>query len=181
MWYTDCKSCGRALIKIAVIGFSGAGKSTLARKLGERYGAAVLHLDNVRFAPNWVERDSETEQEMVTAFMDTHEAWVIDGNYRSMCLERRLQEADRIVLLLMNRVSCLLRAYRRARKFKGKTRPDMGDGCIEKFDREFVRWILRDGRTKDRQAWYQGIRQTYPEKCVVLKNQRQIDRFLQTL
>lgn len=168
-------------MKIAILGFSGAGKSTLARRLGERYNADVLHLDTVRFAPNWVERDHETEQEMVTVFMDTHEAWVIDGNYSSMCLERRLQEADQIVLLLMNRVSCLLRAYRRARKFKGQTRPDMGDGCIEKFDREFVRWILRDGRTKDRRAWYRGILQAYPEKCFMLKNQLQIDNFLRTV
>ena len=168
-------------MKIAVIGYSGAGKSTLAKRLGEQYHADVLHLDTVHFAPNWVERDSETEQEMVRGFMDTHDAWVIDGNYRSMLSERRFAEADQIVFLMLNRVSCLFRALSRARKYKNQTRPDMGDGCIEKFDREFFWWILRDGRTKQRRAWYRSIYEAYPEKSTVLKTQREIDRFLNSL
>lgn len=43
-------------MKIAVIGYSGSGKSTLSRKLGEKYGLPVLHIDAVEFKPNWVIR-----------------------------------------------------------------------------------------------------------------------------
>ena len=32
-------------MKIAIVGYSGSGKSTLASTLGEKYSAAVLHLD----------------------------------------------------------------------------------------------------------------------------------------
>ena len=168
-------------MKRMVIGYSGAGKSTLARRLGERDGVPVLHLDRVQFAPDWVVRSNEEKQEMVRAFMDENDGWVIDGNYRSMLIERRLQESDQIILLLLNRVSCLRRALRRARRFRGQTRPDMADGCIEKFDREFARWILHDGRTKERRDWYRGIAEAYSDKTVILRSQKQIDRFLQEL
>ena len=168
-------------MKIAVIGYSGAGKSTLAKRLGEQYHADVLHLDTVQYAPNWVIRPQEETAEIVGDFMDSHEAWVIDGNYRSMLSERRFAEADQIVFLMLGRFYSLFRALSRAKKFKNQTRPDMGNGCIEKFDRDFFWWILRDGRTKQRRAWYRSIREIYPEKSTVLKNQREIDRFLKNL
>ena len=43
-------------MKIAILGTSGSGKSTLAKRLGERYGLPVLHMDTVHFLPGWVER-----------------------------------------------------------------------------------------------------------------------------
>ena len=36
-------------MKIAILGTSGSGKSTLAKRLGERYGLPVLHMDTVHF------------------------------------------------------------------------------------------------------------------------------------
>ena len=38
-------------MKIAILGTSGSGKSTLAKRLGERYGLPVLHMDTVHFLP----------------------------------------------------------------------------------------------------------------------------------
>ena len=43
-------------MKIAILGTSGSGKSTLAKRLGERYGLPVLHMDTVHFLPGWVEQ-----------------------------------------------------------------------------------------------------------------------------
>ena len=53
--------------------------------------------------------------------------------------ERRMEEADIIILLLFNRFSCLYRAYCRYIRYKNTTRPDMAEGCKEKFDLEFVK------------------------------------------
>ncbi len=166
-------------MKIAILGYSGSGKSTLARELGECRGIPVLHLDSVRFLPRWKEREPAEERRIVSDFMDRNENWVIDGNYSSMCRERRLAEADRIVLLLFDRFSCLRRVVRRYREFRGQTRPDMGDGCIEKLDAEFVRWVLYKGRTRVRRQNYARIAAQYPEKTVILRNQRELTRFLQ--
>ena len=167
-------------MKIAVIGYSGAGKSTLARALGERYGIPVLHFDVVQFTPNWKERDRAEAHRMVHAFME-NPAWVIDGTYSSFEYERRLNEADSIVFLNLPRLVCFWRAWKRYVRFRGKTRPDMADGCCEKMDREFMWWLLWEGRTLRRREKFQRVLEQYPEKTVVLKSQKDIDRYLEGL
>lgn len=164
-------------MKIVIIGYSGSGKSFLARRLGACTGATVLHLDAVHWLPGWKERPDEEAEALVASFLDAHDDWVIDGNYTRLCYERRLEEADRIVLLLFGRFACLCRAWRRFRRYAGQSRPDMADGCAEKFDAAFVRWILRDGRTKRTQARYASIAARFPHKAVVLRRQRELDAF----
>ncbi len=164
-------------MKIAIVGYSGSGKSTLARKLAEKYGVDALHLDSVHFLPCWAERDAEDEKRIVEAFMDGRDGWVIDGNYRKLLYDRRMEEADLIVEMLFGRLDCLRRVWRRYRRFKGSARPDMADGCCEKLDGEFALWVLWKGRRKAARSRYEGVRKRYPDKTVVLKNQRQLDAF----
>ena len=162
-------------MKIAIIGYSGSGKSTLARKLSEQYDLPVLHFDTVQFRPGWEIRPQQSKEVMTRVFLDLHSDWVIDGNYSKLYFEQRMEEADVIILLLFNKFSCLYRVTRRYLKYKNATRPDMAQGCKEKLDWEFVKWILRDGRTKESQQRYQRVLTRYPEKTIVIKNQRQLD------
>ncbi len=168
-------------MKIAIIGYSGSGKSTLARKLAKEYNIAVLHFDAVHFLPDWEIRCDEDKERMTKEFLDTHTDWIIDGNYSKLFYERRMEEADQIILLLFNRFSCFFRAYGRYRKFKGKTRPDMAEGCNEKFDLEFARWILWEGRTKGSKERYDNVISKYNTKTVVIRNQKQLDRYIKSL
>ncbi len=168
-------------MKIAVVGYSGAGKSTLAQKLSEIYKIDVLHFDTVQFLPDWEIRDEKEKDKLTKEFMDTHESWIIDGNYSALYFDRRMEEADIIILLLFNRFSCFLRAYKRYLKFKNNTRPDMADGCNEKFDFEFAKWILHGGRIKHKKDRYKSVIQGYKEKAVVIKNQRQLDRYIESI
>ena len=165
-------------MKIAVLGFSGSGKSTLAQKLGELTSAPVLHLDSVHFLPGWVERSAQEEQALVREFMDSHSSWIIDGNYRTLSFERRLEEADQIWILLFNRISRFWRVYRRYRRFRGKSRPDMGEGCTEKLDGEFARWVLWKGCSPEKDRRMRDIVRRYPEKSHLLTDQRQVDACL---
>ena len=63
-------------------------------------------------------------------------------------------------------------------KYKNETRPDMGAGCKEKIDLEFVWWILHEGRTKRVKEKYKNICKKYPEKVVVIRNQKELDRWM---
>jgi adenylate kinase family enzyme len=99
---------------------------------------------------------------------------VIDGNYSKLYLERRLEEADRIILILFNRFSFLYRVTKRYLKYRNKTRPDMGQGCNEKLDLEFIMWVLWKGRTKETRERYTRIAKQYRDKVIVLKNQREL-------
>ena len=162
-------------MKIAIIGYSGSGKSTLARKLGEQYNDPLLHFGTVQFLPNWEIRSQEEKAAMTKRFLDENDQWVIDGNYSKLSYERRMEEADVIILLLFNKISCLYRVTRRYLKYKNSTRPDMAEGCNEKLDPEFIKWILRDGRKEESRQRYQGVLARYPEKTILIKNQRQLD------
>ena len=167
-------------MKIAVIGYSGAGKSTLARALGERYGIPVLHFDRVQFTPNWQERNREEAHRIVHEFME-HTQWVMDGTYSGFEFERRLEDADEIIFMDFPRLACFFRAWKRYFQFRGGTRADMADGCIEKMDMEFIWWLLWKGRRRKRREKFLRVIQRYPEKTVILKNQKEIDRYLEGL
>ena len=162
-------------MKIAIIGHSGSGKSTLARQLSEKYEIPVLHVDAVQFRPNWEIRPQASKEIMTKVFLDLHSDWVIDGNYSKLSYERRMEEADVIVVMLFNRLNCLWRVTKRYVTYKNKTRPDMGPGCKEKLDWEFVKWILRDGRSKTAKDRYGWVISRYGDKVIVVKNQRQLN------
>ena len=163
-------------MKIAIIGYSGSGKSTLARKLAEQYNLPVLHFDRVQFRPNWEIRPQASKEIMTKTFLDLHDRWVIDGNYSKLSFERRMEEADVIIMLLFSRWNCLHRVTKRYLKYKNKTRPDMAQGCNEKLDWEFIKWILRDGRSQSARERYGWVHSRYSHKTIVIRNQRQLDR-----
>ena len=168
-------------MKIAIVGYSGSGKSTLARELAKKYQTDALHFDTVHFLPDWKMRSDEEKMRITEDFLNTHDSWVIDGNYSKLFYERRMEEAEVIILLLFNRFSCLHRAYRRYIRYKNTTRPDMAEGCKEKFDSAFVRWILWGGRTKRAKERYKGLISKYGDKTIVIYNQKQLDTYVQNL
>ena len=165
-------------MKIAILGYSGSGKSTLARTLGERYRCPVLHLDTVQFLPGWAERPRAEALELVRSFMDKNGAWIIDGNYAAFERERRLREADKIIIFDFPRRTCMRQVLRRYRTWRGHTRADMAEGCTEKLDWEFIRWILWEGRTSKQRDALRAAADAYPEKTVVLYSRSQADRLL---
>lgn len=164
-------------MKIAILGYSGSGKSTLAKRLSNYYKIPVLFLDTVQFLPGWKERDKDEAREKVREFMQ-NDAWVIDGNYSDFLQKERLHSADRIIILCFPRRICLPRAVRRFIKNKNKTRESMAEGCKEKLDFEFIRWILFDGRTREKREHYRKIAEIYKEKTLLMKNQKEVDDYM---
>lgn len=167
-------------MKIAILGYSGSGKSTLAQKLGDRYGAPVLFLDTAHFLPGWAERDDGEARAIVDRFMQ-NDFWVIDGNYGNLRQAERLAQADAILILLLPRAVCFFRAWKRFFRNRNKTRASMAEGCREKIDLEFMRWILWEGRSAPRRRRYRQIAAAYPGKTAVMKSRRAVDEYLRRL
>lgn len=163
-------------MKIAIIGYSGAGKSTLAKRLAKGCRIPLLYLDQVNFMPGWAERDSGKAKKIVHRFME-QDNWVIDGNYKQFYQTRRLRDADCIVFMNYPRSICFLQALGRYRRHKGSRRESMAAGCNEKFDLEFIRWVLIEGRDAGKRKHYKKIAGCYPDKMIVLKNSKQTERF----
>ena len=170
-------------MKIAVIGYSASGKSTLAARLGEMTGGPVLFLDKVQFLPGWQERDRAEARGMVEDFLNENRerGWVIDGNYANFHQERRMAESDLIFFMDFPRRICLPQALYRNWKYKGRARESIAEGCDEKMDLEFLLWILRDGRSRERRQQFRDLMERYPRKVVVLKRHRDVRHCLELL
>ncbi|MDC7288935.1 DNA topology modulation protein [Blautia schinkii] len=165
-------------MKIAILGYSGCGKSTLAKYLQSHYHIPLLYLDTVQFEADWKVRDRDEALSMVAKFMENQD-WIIDGNYTSFLQAERLEQADHIIFMAFSRWNCLSRAYRRYRRYKNTSRESMAVGCKEKMDLEFVWWILYKGRTPEKKRYYDAILDKYHAKSIVLKNQRELDNFME--
>ncbi|MEA3032655.1 MAG: hypothetical protein QOH86_671 [Sphingomonadales bacterium] len=124
-----------------VIGPPGAGKSTLATAIADHTGLPLVHLDRHHWRPGWVEADKAEWQRQVAALVAA-ERWVIDGNY-SGTLAARLARADTVIWLDFPVWLCLARVFRRAAQYRGKTRPDMAEGCPEQINWEFLLYTVR--------------------------------------
>lgn len=135
--------------KILIVGCGGAGKSTFARKIGTKFTLPVVHLDRLWWLPNWVNRSKEEFDEMLQNELKKP-AWIMDGNF-FRTFKLRLKYADFCIFLDFDTETCLKNVYARAEEFRGKTRPDMTDGCIERIDEEFEQWI-RNYQTQTRPA-----------------------------
>ena len=125
--------------KILVIGSGGAGKSTVAKSLGRLLKIEVIHLDALYWKPGWVEI-SPAEWNSILEELMKRDSWIMDGNY-SNTLDRRLEACDTVVFLDIPRSICLWRVLKRWILYRGKKRPDMAEGCSERFSLEFLQWV----------------------------------------
>lgn len=69
--------------RISIVGATGSGKTRLALKLAEATGVPIFHLDELRYAANG-ELLSDAEFRAVVCGVIDHDAWIIDGHYRSV-------------------------------------------------------------------------------------------------
>jgi adenylate kinase family enzyme len=125
--------------RVLVIGSGGSGKSTLSTRLGSMLGLPVIHLDQMYWKPGWVEPDKVAWAETVRKVIG-RDAWILDGNY-SGTLAARIEACDTVVFLDVSRFVCLFRVLCRTLRHHGRTRPDMPEGCPERFGIPFLVWI----------------------------------------
>jgi len=129
----------RLMHRILLIGNPGSGKSTLARKLGERLGLEVIHLDQHFWTPGWVHVPFSRWIEMVEELVQG-ESWIVDGNY-ARTLDIRLERADGVIWLDFPTPICLFRCVLRALRGFGRERPNMPQGCRENLRWEFLQYV----------------------------------------
>ncbi len=116
-------------------------------------------------------------RERLTAITAT-DSWLIDGNYGG-ALAERLARADSVVYLDYPIRLCLWRIMRRIAQYRGRTRPDMTEGCPERFDLEFLIYLIRWNsgprlRTEERLEGHEDI-------VVRLRSPDELQRWMDSL
>jgi adenylate kinase family enzyme len=66
--------------RIAIVGSTGSGKTTLAKRLASSFGARFIDLDDLHWAPGWVELD-DAQFRALTERATSVDQWVSSGNY----------------------------------------------------------------------------------------------------
>ena len=164
--------------RVLIIGCGGAGKSTLARQMGEKTGLPVVHLDKLFWHPNWVESSKEEMDGKIMAEL-VKPQWIMDGNY-SRTLTERIKYCDTIIYMDFSRMACVLGVLKRIVTTYGTVRPDMGAGCPERFDLDFLKWVWNFNKNK-RESYYRMLNEAEGIETIVLKNRRMVKRFLKSL
>lgn len=160
-----------------IIGCCGSGKSTLAKKLFEISGIPLFHLDQYYWKPNWTETPTE-EWESIVGDLASQDRWIIDGNYGGT-MDIRFKYADMVVYMDYSTLKCLGRVIRRTIKHHGQARPDMTQGCPERFDFDFLHYVATFNILR-RKSTLKKLRTLKNEKRIVrIKNKKDEKAFLE--
>ncbi|AJY76195.1 DNA topology modulation protein [Paenibacillus beijingensis] len=165
--------------RVLVLGSAGSGKSTLSQKLGTILDLPVIHLDSYYWKPNWVSTSNE-EWDQIVEELTMKDQWIMNGNY-SRTMDIRIKRADMIIFLDMPMLLCIYRVIKRRLMYHKKTRPDMNEGCPEKLDWEFFKWVW-NYRKRSRMGTLHKLEQVKKDKqIIIVKTKKQINELMNTL
>ena len=162
--------------KIIVIGCGGAGKSTFSRKLSNLLDIPVYHLDKLFWNKGWIETQQKEFNKKIKEVI-SKDKWIIDGNYIKT-IDIRAKDADTIIFINMPTYICLYRIFKRRFMYRGKSRPDMADGCPEGIDIEFFKWVLSYNK-KIRPEILKKLSLYKEKNIVVLNGRKEVKKFLE--
>ena len=160
-----------------IIGNGGAGKSTLARALAEKLKLPLHHLDKLFWLPGWKEIGRDVMNEKVLKIISEDE-WIIDGNYRRTIAERA-EKADTIIYLNFNTLVCLYGIVKR--RLSNQKRTDITEGCPEKIDMQFFKWVMFYNYTTAPDV--RRLLHSLPagKRVIELKSRREVREFLKNI
>lgn len=159
-----------------IVGCAGSGKSTLARQLSSITGSRVVYLDHFYWAPGWVLRDIKEVHALIAKGLQ-QDGWICDGN-NSSSFALRVPKADMLIWMDLPRSTCIWRVLKRITEHRGKQRPDLPPGCVDRFNWDFLKWVWnfhKNSRPK--------LEKLYQEtegklERVHLKTQAEVDEFV---
>jgi adenylate kinase family enzyme len=166
--------------RVLVMGSSGSGKSTFARRLSDITGIPIVSIDALFWKPGWVESERDEFRRRMTEAAQ-QPCWIMDGNYTKSAGELRRQRADTIIWFDLPRSTCMRGVLTRIVKSYGKVRPEMAEGCPEKIDLEFFRyvWSYRRQQRPALLAYFAGLRADQLLLCFT--DRTQADAYLKDL
>ena len=160
-----------AMERIVVLGCPGSGKSTFARRLSEKTGIPLFHLDNIWWRADRTHISREEFDSRLETLMRGG-SWILDGDY-SRTYEMRIRAAGTVIFLDYDLETCLSGVSGRL----GTQRPDI-PWTESEPDPELIE-LINNYADENRPVILSLLRQ-YPEKrAVVLSSRAEAERWLE--
>ncbi len=160
--------------KVIVVGSAGAGKSVFSRRLSQKTGLPLIHLDMVWHKPDKTHiTRAEFDEFLVQCFQE--KKWIMDGDY-SRTYETRFEHADTIFFLDYPMEICLEGIRQRV----GQKREDMPwiADCLD----DFLVQSVENYRNNEREKIYELIeRYRASRNIIVFHNRDEADQYLDNL
>lgn len=150
--------------RILILGCPGSGKSVFARRLRDRTGLPLVHLDNLWWNPDGTHISRADIDRRLEAVLQT-DRWILDGDY-SRTWETRLRACDTVILLDYDEAVCLDGIARRI----GQARPDLP--WIEREPDPALEAMVRAYRQTKRPA-LMALLDRFPDKKVFIPQTRE--------
>ena len=159
--------------RIMLIGCGGSGKSVLTSKLAQKTGLPPFYLDREKQGFNTAD-----EWLNVLHQLAEYDRWILDGNMGVMHMDHRMARATSILFLDFSRARCLYRGVMRNLRqlFSRRVRED---GCPAKLDWTFIAWVWNFNKKQRPQILEKMT--AYPEKSIILRNPRDVEKLLSEL
>jgi adenylate kinase family enzyme len=163
--------------RILVMGSPGSGKSTFARRLSQITDIPVVSLDALYWKPGWKPSDAAEFDARVAAAIRLPR-WIVDGDYTWWAGDIRRSMADSVIWFDLPRRTCMFGIMSRIATSYGRVRPEMAQGCPERIDVEFFRyvWTYRQVQRPKLLQYLEGLRTD--QSLVCFTDRAQADRYL---
>ena len=156
--------------RIIVLGCPGSGKSTLARRLSEKTGLPLIHLDNLWWRADGTHITREAFDDRLARVL-SGDRWIVDGDFHRTC-EARFMACDTVIFLDYDEATCLRGIAERV----GTARPDI-PWVETRLDPELVK-LVRGYRDTNRPVIYE-LMQKYPDRqALIFQNRCEAERWL---
>lgn len=159
-----------------IIGCGGSGKSTLAVHLHYILDYPVLFLDKYYFGPNWKIPSVEEWENTVTNLI-AGDRWIMDGNYGGT-MELRFARADTVIFMDLPTPLKLWRVFWRTLRSHGKSRPDMAEGCVDRFEWQFFKYIYAYNKTRRPKILKRLEELSETKNIFILRSKKEVKHFL---
>ena len=158
--------------RVIIIGCSGSGKSYFAKKLRNKTGLPLYHLDNIWWRSDGTNIE-RSEFDSILGELLGRDEWIIDGNYQRTMVQR-MDACDTVFFFDLPTEVCL----EGIRERKGKERSDMAwKNAPEKDDAEFVEFI-KNYNVEHRPYALELLGKYKDKNIVIFKSREEAESFL---
>jgi len=134
--------------RVVIIGCAGSGKTSLAKTLSALTGNPVVHIDTILWTcegRTWIKRPTEEIRELIQS-ATAGDSWIFEGEGYSN-ISSRICRADTLIFLDLPTATCLMRVIKRMILTYDQPRDDLAQGCRERFDFGFLKWVMEYRKT----------------------------------